>query len=338
MRQLPLYENPGFETECYHNLRLSILFSSQTTPPWFLSRFTNLTLLSNDSQFPVIRFEDHLSCYTEVLDERGPDHSATSRLLEYIASEIDKGQYILIFLNWKYIEVSQYFGLKNLIHEALVYGYDKSKDELYLAGFDVDGKKYGTFVLKSEELLEAYNQAADEHDRNRWLIPYGYPIASIALQEEKLSCWDFRNLYFAFDKGRNEYAFHSPRTFVLGSNVAAFLAYYFEEIATTVRVDPEEYVLWNINIHKLLIHNRVMIKRCEALHERLNHPLLDKAAALYRKRNIEILNVKLLSYRYQKHNDGSLLSEISNRFQRIYEQEKRGIPLLMEYLTILPAG
>ncbi|GAA4726383.1 hypothetical protein [Brevibacillus fulvus] len=333
--QLPVHPNPGFETECYHNFRLSIVLRNDQLLPWYYSHFANLVLIGKEpDDFPMINFAEHLEIYSEVLkEERIPD---TPDWTELIRSCLAQGEYVLIYFNWKHIKGSHYYQVRDLFHEALIYGYDDQKQAFQLLAFEVGGKIYGALEVSYEDCQREFVRLRreDMHSQ-KWFAYFGFPIARIRLKEQLPTSMDMRRLFFSLDRGRVKANPSSYEVYAMGYDLNLYLAHYFGQVITGERRLPtREFTRWNIMIHKMAHHKKLMMRRLEYLDPEGKQQIVSKIKDYYAFSSKALLKSRALSYQYQRTGDGDALKRLSEQFQYIYEQEKRATALLMEFLVL----
>ncbi|MFB0842416.1 hypothetical protein [Paenibacillus oleatilyticus] len=338
-KRLPVVPNPGFETECYHNLRLSIVMTEPRLMPWCLSHFVNLIVQSKRAgQFPLIRFEEHLELYGGLLVEE-PLAVKPGGYVSAIREAIDEGSYVLVYLDWKRIPQSHFFAVREMVHDALVYGYDDESGTLDILAFETNGRAYGSVCLPYETCEAELAHVAERHaDTHIWFAYYGFPLTAVRLHRSPSlpSGFDYRSLYFALERGRVRAPGLSQDAFASGYFVYDYMAGLFHQMAGgDVSLDPREFGFWNINVHKMMQRHKWMLKRIDALERAAGSPLLGKSKRLYENAKQRLMSIRADSLKAQKTGDARLLASIGDHFQAMYEQEKRAVPLLMEYLVRL---
>ncbi|WP_338043926.1 hypothetical protein [Paenibacillus lutrae] len=334
MNHLPVVEAPGFETECYHNIRLSIVQAHRELMPWYYSHFMNLTLkTAGEDLFPVIRFEEHLEVYSDIIEETPlPD---CEDWVEQVRNCIDKGRYLVVYFNWRHIPTSRYFKKQDIYHEALVYGYDDSRQTLQFVAFDVEDKGYGSsevpYSLFNDEMKRLV--AEDMHSQ-RWFAFYGFPASVISLRDSQRTRPDTRSMYFALDRGRVRASRTEKDTFAAGYYVNEYLAGYFRQLAEGRPLQVKEFVYWNIIVHKMILHKSLMLQRIDYMRGSSGSKQLELLKALYVKVKTEMDRVKWTSIKYQRTKASVYLHQLADHFHTLYELEKRAAAMMMEFLTL----
>ncbi|SDN48729.1 hypothetical protein SAMN04488137_4654 [Fictibacillus solisalsi] len=335
-KSLPIHKNPGLSTECYHNCRLSIVKSQERLWPWIHSHFTNLKILiENPLQFPMVRLEEHLEIYSELLIEQRLIKS--SSWVESIKNSINSDQYILVFLNWRHIRGSTYFnGTKDMIHEALLYGFNEDEKMFLGLGFDVNGKTFGEFKLPFNECHKHIENIIQNHlHHKRWFAHYGFPISSLQLNPHYNPRLDTTTLFFALDRSKAISKDVSAKgAFANGFYVYYFLFLYFQKLGQAFFLPESEYALWNINIYKMIQHKKLSIDMMKFMsREYPNHTVLKRLIDFQCNTKKELLKLRSLSLKYQTMQQGKIIQEISQGFSRIYEIEKRINAMFKDYLV-----
>ncbi|CAM4434593.1 hypothetical protein [Paenibacillus tarimensis] len=328
---LPVEVNPGFEVECYHNFRLSIILSSPELRPWFYSRFVNLTLQSYEGEpFPIIRFEDHLDVYSGVLDE-SPCMSAEDDVVNNIKAFLKSGRYMILYLNWKHVPSSSFYGGQDMIHEALVYGYDDRSRELQMLAFEAGGRGYGRIALSYSKCRELFGRLREENwEKHRWFAYYGFPSSSVKVAEAYPG-FDSRSLYFALE--RSKAAAGSNQMKATGAAVNRLMADYFRDRQADGGMNEEACQVWDTMSGKTILHKKLMLQRLAYLQRGGDGKRLWPAMELYRKSYQEALHMNWASRRYRKRPDPKDLKTIADGYDSLYTMEKRANLLIMEFLV-----
>ncbi|MFC5407343.1 hypothetical protein [Cohnella soli] len=333
--QLPVERSPGFISECYHNIRLSIVQSEGDWFPWFYSHFDTLLYHFDGENFPIIQFEDHLNIYRSILRETPLDeqHHSVDRLIQCLHA----GSYILVFLNWRYVEEFNRFGVQeDAVHETLIYGCDKENKCFLALAFETNGHRYGPFTISfaklTEELTRLLNHAKNE---TRWLHHYGYPISSIVPDRQFLSAFalDTRKLFFSLNRRRIPVDSETSKTAPLSYGHHIFLGFanYFNTVNDISKHDHET---WNIMIHKIMLCNKMTLNRVaymEGTRTGSDPSLSRLILKLAESERALLLAIRSLSLKYQSKPEKGLLKEVSERFMKIYELEKKSLPLLLQF-------
>lgn len=336
VKQLPVHMNPGLETECYHNFRLSIIMSDPDRLPWCYSRFVNLQIQSKEKmQCPFVRFEEHLDIYSGLLLEEPIDIHHKDWMTS-IREAINQDQYVIIYLNWKHIRGSNFYNGSDLVHDAIIYGYNDEERMLDLLAFEVLGKSYGTIRIPYDICETEFAHVIEAHlHANKWFAYYGFPLSTIRINRCAEVSQDLRCLYFALERGKVRPQGREDDVFANGYYVNEHMAAFFLQLSADRNVDAREYGLWNIVVLKMLQHKKWMLKRLAFMmhaHSGRDDRLLKKSLSLFEKAKLRLMQVRMDALKYQKTSEVHYLEQLSGHFQYIFEQEKRAVPLMMEYL------
>lgn len=338
-KKLPVHISPGFETECYHNVRLSILFSHANLRTWILSHFVNLVIQSSISdRFPMVRFEEHLDVYHDILEEKPLNPSKS--IITSVCQSIESGSWVLLFLNWRNLDCSDHFGSsEDLIHECLIYGYDDERSEFDILAFDVNGQSYGRAKLSYEECEREFSLIYKEKNlTHQWFAYYGFPAVSIRLKKTADVEMDNKKIFFALDRGKIPSTIKDGNInwFAAGGYVSEALGNYILQVSNGRPLPSEEYPLWNISNYKLILHNKLMIEKIDSLLNKSDpskHKVLDRIKKFYLRRRNLLLKVTAYTKKFQQNGQKPLLLEISKTYKNVFECEKRANPIFMEYLV-----
>lgn len=334
---LDVNRSPGFEIECYHNVRLSIILKSKDNFPWFHGNFVNLQVKAPiNNEFPIVQFEDHLNIYSEVLHEEKINFN--NDWVEQIKSCILNNEYVVLFLDWSKVPDSHYYqNRSNVIHEALVYGYDDETKRFLLLGFEIKGQKYGSFTISYEDLVKHIEDVIKYTKVNqKWYAYFGYPVSRIKENKNQNINFNIRNLYFSLNRSKSNSLPDLENGIAMGNFVPLFFGHYFKSLSNSFALSENEYEVWNIMLYKILLHNKLMRERLVFLQSIYGQdPLLDRVIDFYARSRKELILIISESNKFIKLKEKQLLRSISERFMKCHEYEKRAFPLLMEYLVQL---
>ncbi|WP_128895452.1 hypothetical protein [Longirhabdus pacifica] len=334
-KQLPIHTNPGLATECYHNFRLSILMTNPQFAPWYYNHFVNLQLQSKDHlSIPFVGFEEHLDIYTHVLEEETIDIRAYSptQLVSLIKEALHQQQYIVIYLNWKHIASSNFYKGNDLIHDAIIYGYDDNSETFDVIAFEVNGKAYDTVPISYAQCEQQLLDMKNHHlTSEKWFAFYGFPLSTIKVQAPYLS-HPMSNLFFSLERGNMQAGKGTKAMLANGPYVNQYLSHFFSSLMESGEIDEREHGLWNITVVKMIQHKTWMLRRIEWLKEVADLPILQQVEKKYERAKRALAQIRAHSFKYQKTLDKQYFISISQQFQTVFEQERRAVPLLMEYL------
>ena len=337
VKKLPIINNPGLSTECYHNCRLSILFAHTQFHSWIRSHFINLKVqYENPDQFPMVRMEEHLDIYSEILSEELIQKKKS--WIESFISNLEEEKYILVFLNWRLVPSSKYFMKEDIIHEAIIYGYNDKKKIFSGMGFDVNGKTFGEFEIPFSELDTLVENTIEHHlYKEKWFTFYGFPAVSLHINYYPDKVVDRTKLFFALDRSTQfDDNVLKKGSFANGHYVYLYLFNYFREIMTSqYRLSPKEYGLWNIIQYKLLQHKKLNIATAQQLlHEnRSDCGDIIKILNLYDDSKRELTNLRRLSLKYQQQSQKQIIDALCQGYYKVYEIEKRIHALFKNWLV-----
>lgn len=329
--QLPVNENVGFVTECYHNCRLSILLADKQFYGWYYSHFINLLYkFTPKDNFPLLQFEDHVQIYSEVLNEE-PVVSNSNISLQ-IKNGIRHGEYFLMYLNWKNIKDSNYFGLRDMIHEGLIFGFDDNIQSFNVLAFEVNGRRFSRINIPYDQCEKEYYEILRKKviQDNKWFSFYGFPLMKIKLKIGEIPRIDKTKIFFSLDRWRLHTELKEYFGVVAGNHVHKYLGNFFKRKET---INNEYYQFWNIMIYKIIYHKLIMIERIKFINKKENNSFYNKIIQLYEKSYKHIKAIRKESMKYQRVQQEDVLLEISKLFYNIYDLENRSISLLMDILV-----
>jgi len=336
---LPVHADPGLSTECYHQLRLSVLLSSPSARPWMYSHFVNLHAeYSKSEYFPTLTFEDHLDIYKTALQE-----DSLPVLLEsdvdwhnQIKACLQQGDYVLIYLNWRHIPSSSFYNKQSVLHEAVIFGYDDVAGCFHALGYEVGGSMYGTTQIPYQTLREVFRRhLAEDAFRQKWYVYYGFPLARLRIKHEFLSQLDYRRLYLTYDRGKVFSEGEGNSLYALGYPVLKAMASYFSQVLSGRSLPKEEFPYWNTMVTKLIQHSRIAQARWRFLGGLYSDKNLERILHYYQLSYRGLLGIRIASLKYQRTGDQQHLTAIHRQFVGNFEQEFRAASLVSEYLIQL---
>jgi len=330
--RLPVMDAPGLETECYHNCRLSAVLADPDMTPWFLSHFVNLKLqTSTEGTFPIIRFEEHVDIYSDVQEET-PLRGKPTELVRLIRESLTRHEYVLVFMNWSHFQASKYFGHQDRIHESLIYGFDDCKEVFYALAFDVEGKTYGATEIAYSQCARELSAIFEQHMKSqKWFAFYGFPLVTIANKQHDNKKMDTKKLFFALDRARMKGFSENGESFAMGYFVYEYLSYYFSKAKLSML--EKEYPIWNIMVYKLIQHNKINLLRMAYMRSIWENSELNRLFIMYDNSRKLLRTIRSLSLKYQRCLDPVDLQEIAGLFHSLYEQEKRALPIFLDFLA-----
>lgn len=328
---LPVHLSVGLETECYHQIRLSAVLANHSLYPWFLSRFTTLTLWTDSElKFPMIRFEDHLEIYDEILNEQNIIHS--SDIILSIRKTILEGAYVLIYLDYSQIPDSKYYMRESTIHEMLIYGFDDKNEQFDALAFEIHGKSFGTIRLSYEMCDTQYKHTLKKRQEMKWFAYYGFPLAKIKIKSISTSI-NYRTIFFSLDKGRNGMNNPSYGSFAKGYAIHESLALFYENLMKkNIVLGSKEYMLWNMSYYKLLAHNLIFQKRLDYMRNDFSKSELNRVFRMFTEVKDKLIAARAMSIKYRRYLKEEYLKGLIDTHRDIYTLELKAISMLMEML------
>ncbi|SDZ37880.1 hypothetical protein [Bacillus sp. 166amftsu] len=341
MKSLNVNQNPGFELECYHNVRLSILDNNEDFINWFHSHFVNLVLYkSNKEIVPYIRFENHIDIYSEVLSEEPV--KKVGNWVDSIKKCIDHNNYVIAFLNWSNILQSRYYKEdKDMVHECLIFGYCDKNQEFEILAFDVNGLPYTKVSIPFSILSKELDHIIDFHLRKqKWFTYYGFPVSKIIKKPFNFNSLNKQKLFFGMDRHRYISSYNNNSEFAGGCSINLYLSELFQKICDESEhhkrndfFKQSEY--WKIMNLKLILHKNIMISRIKLLKNQSFSYELIKIEEYFVKCLQELKIILALSKKFTKTMDLNYLQNISSRFNKVYEHEFRATYQMLDYLVKL---
>ncbi|MGM1049382.1 MAG: hypothetical protein ACQEXX_25045 [Bacillota bacterium] len=331
--RLPVHSNPSFLTECYHNFRLSVVLADPHCEKWLHSRFNNLLLYEETpDSLPMIRYEDHINVYYGVLEEKSLIKDSERTWLETIVRKIDRGWYVLLFVDWSRITISNHYGSNNsMVHELLIYGYDNNAGTFDILAFDILGETYGHGKIPYTECLSEFEHVLKLIGEKQWFAYYGFPAAQIRPIHDRQP-QDYSSLFFSLERAHFNEKSNSISGFGIGATVNKNLAAYFNNEPDITVFD---FTFWEIMSSKLIHHKQIMIDKVEYLIKHYSNPSLPRILDYYKRLQSQLITIKAYSTVWYKTGNSVILKKIGDLFQKMYVTEKRVISLFMEVLITI---
>lgn len=179
-KQLFLAESPvgGYMMYSYH---LAVTFSHIAAWPWFYTNYVQLqcdpeqlelTDLLDFSTMPKgeVHFTEGTSLYNPWLSDSEQIDEETFRsghISAYVINKIDNNSYVETFVDEFYISSFFNGGVSHFGHRLLVFGYDESRCEFDIIGFDKNSQ-YRKLKCSFDELDLAFREASPQRqDRTK---------------------------------------------------------------------------------------------------------------------------------------------------------------------------
>ena len=272
--ELPLVQSPiiGYQ---HHVYPLSILLNYNECLPWFYSNYIQLEAnLTAGSAFNFVYSwynRNPWFCHEMLFLDTLTNNNIN--VLEFITNCIDLGKYVETSINHFYIPDSNFYKQKALIHDILIYGYDRSKKVIYTYGY------LNNELKKSELTYDDFLQAFMNSGQNLHInllkktndFSYAFDIQWVIDQIE-----DYvfsRNTYERFRMYRNP-----PCNSIFGLDTYKYLIDYLEALNLK---KTDIYDIRHLQI--LYEHKKCMVKRIQYMIEVNIRGNLDKYYKEYEK-------------------------------------------------------
>lgn len=332
--RLPVCSDPKFQTECYHNVRLSIVLRDLTNERWLANHFVNLMLHADSfDQLPEIRFEDHLDIYDGLLYE----HALYAEGREWskaIREALLHEKYVVVFLDWGKVPQSVYFKKQSMIHEALVYGFDDMTGVFELLAFEADGQSYGKIMLSYKEIDEHLTaMLASNPQRMRRFSFYGYPIVQIGVRSNYPVGVNLRQVYYAIERGRVGGAAGQSHGCATGCYVNRYLSEYFASMARKEIPILSDIGLWEIWLHKMILHKKLMSDRLEIIDQETATTTKQLVGTYWTGSFRTMLTIRALTRKFAKTKERDLLGLMAEHFAKAYGMERRAATIMLDHLN-----
>ncbi len=236
---------------------------------------------------------------------------------DYIEREIDNDYCIEACLDRYYFEFSEVYKTKHHIHSSLIYGYDSTKKEVYIADFFKAGKYERKIVgyddmnssMNNDWLINLYKDESLEYEFNETLARRYF--------DDYLNARDSFDKFTFSNKGYNQ-------------DVVFGLGYYDYLITCLEEGHPNDFRMYHI----LCDHKKLMKYRLEYM-LKLNRYDSDKLKALQENNDRLITESKILTAYYLKYlykESDQKKAQLKDRIRSVKEEDEN---FVKEILMIL---
>lgn len=308
----------------------AILSAYEEAKPWIAENYIYISLLKPKVTNSIANFMGYIDGYTYTNDAR-PNEILVSNsidtfmlssrnLMDIIAHYLDDGYYIVLFVDEYYLPSCNMYKRQHMLHEQLLYGYDKSKKTILALGLDHSAlfsricHNYSDIVIAFDKGLTCTKHGNPEWaGRNRLiclkpaerLLQYTYSADVFVNKISHYITGDLteRELYAA------DWVY--PGHLYVGMS-------YFEYLLTDLIVDSDYYFR---NIHHLYEHKRMMVQSISYF-EKGNGNFNTKNSVLYKEKvlnPIYALRNRLLKYLVS--NKTVSMTDYTDEIKRIMEIE-----------------
>jgi len=311
---------------CYTILGTLFSIIEDKDMPWIYSNFTQI--MYHDG-WKMFIFEDQKNILDKcpfiqtefnILNEnQKKEHS----FIDTIIHTINEGNYIFLFLDWKYIFPN--FTKNSFSHSTLISGYNKNKNIFYLSD-NYDNGKFTTMEMDMESVEMAFYSAWNEAVKN---IKENDDIANCIFLKTIIAFKRNENVFTEFDrKGfaiQLESFINSETTYVYGEKDMTLYGYLsYNWIIDDLLKGRFEFGLKNYHFfyeHKYLMHKRLqyMVNK-QIISPSRNY--IERAAELCND-FLTIRNLHIKSQLTDKSRQQSIISDICKKIELSKEKEKR---------------
>lgn len=328
--QLALSE-PPIRGYLHHAYPLSIMAGHDDFIPWLHSNYIQLYCAKNyesvhGTHFNFYFYNDYhyyplLRCARidrEVVE-------SVSDILTFIIQSINKGYYLIVYINEYYIPKRPAFGKFHNVHELLISGYDTVTRQFSVSSFA--DRKYMRYEITFDNLLEAYSKA---DYRSLW---YANDIQLLKIERE--TTYEF-NLPLVLNQ-LNGYL-HSTINYrpalmpVPEDQLACGLEVYRYLKNALISMSKQKMVTDVRPLHILWEHKKCMRERIRYL---LDRKMItnEELHTHYKAIESTIDNCRLMFLLYEKSRDQNVLAKIMKKLDEVSKAEKEVLKELLFELT-----
>ena len=342
MKKLPIVLENQFESECWTYYKTAIIETISEADLWFCTHMNYYVaddMLGRFGDFGEqygMEYYDSILKFNRVPVSETPPNFLKARLV----NEIDKGNYVIVFLDFGKI-----FHTEESVHETLVYGYNDS-------GFICPILRGGHFiesVISYQEFEDAYRKMHEKYLLNGWNLlckrNLFYGITSIT----PITNYQNDNILYGFiQKLRKELkgckinleklayisSENCTKTYYQGSSALLFFSEVFEN---HIKYDWNERKLYRITaaLKTAYEHRKLLLRNMEYIQKHIgatHDPSVCEAINSYREAITNFQRGYLLAYKYRYKRDNRILSCIGNLCLQQYELER---PILQLFEDLL---
>lgn len=299
----------------FGNLFSMIDLEDEAVWEWIYCNFIQIMTFPNGfttfkDHWMILRSCPYLQSFSYSID--AIDHIKYESIKELIIKSIDNGYYIIIPVNYYYIESSPFFKKQHFLHPIFVYGYDLEENTALISD-NIEEGKYIRTRFSLDDFDEAY-QNFDFRD--------GKDSLDIVIYKR------FKSRTYKFDINylRKELELYMNPYYI---NVLEVTALNLESVVWENHLMCSEEGLIDIRPfsifyeHKILMELRVkyLMEKCYIRNERLLHNILDLKDQYFAIRNIAL--------RFNMKPSQRLIYSLKENLRQAAEQEKHFMELLL---------
>lgn len=170
--------------ECWTAMKLAVALADGRFMPWYIENFIELvmdhhfvTMYHEFGSAKSLRLYDEPLIINEIYEE--------SDIIKRVINTINDDGYINLYYDRYYLEACDYYRKTHYTHDALVYGYDEEKKEIYFFDSEINPKAK-PMTIKFEALQEAFQSALKIVKENKemytWLNIISLPLNEVYLK------------------------------------------------------------------------------------------------------------------------------------------------------------
>lgn len=328
------------------NPYLGIILSSNMEG-WFMERYVNLFMIGS-----IIDYIDNVNYHGLIIEKRiySFDDIKVSCLSEIIANEIERGNYLNVWVDEFYIPYSFRYQKIHFVHPLLVYGYDWNTNILKSVFFD---------ILKGQTLVDlSFQDVCDSLScLNQFYYEGGSEKALIntitAFSPSPFLTSDFHinvftkqlSNYLCCESDAEYEWFTSCREGVFESKEKLYGIQIYDRIITYLQSPNLSFDLHFKAMHDFVIHKKVLLERFRYIQETFitstyYSDLIDSFSNIY----LALEKMRLLNIKNQIKKglfpaslclSSSYLCSLIETLKKCYKAEQDILPLLHNYLITL---
>lgn len=344
MKKLPLSYDNQLNGECWTFYKFSILNTAEIAKPWLATHiefYINENMCGGygdyDGEYYRMRY------YSDILSMQriSVSNTTSDKALDIIHGEIEKGRYIILYLNF-----NRFYNIEGIsLHELLIYGYDDEK-KIYHCPFLINGK-FKEVEVPYDLVQVAYDDARKLYIEDGWQLlvnrSYYFGITSLQIRD------DYRNDNWVADYiDKIDHELHGKRIIQVDvcskeqteriiytgnaclDGLSSFLKKTYEDSFLS------ETMSWRLlrTFKMMYDYRRIFISSIEWFIETINckNEALFKVLAEYEECANNVKNCYLMLYKYLLKKDFHLIECIIHTLEKLQLKERS---VLLNYRELI---
>ncbi len=323
-------KQPPITCYLHHAYQLTVSMSHKDFDSWFLSNYIQLEYVAEQD---ILNFFTYVICgncvYNPLINYRILDleyiFKTNIDIIEFVKKSIEAGYYIVTYIDEFYIPERNAYKKEHFKHELMIYGFDLSKKEFKLLGYN-NKNIYSTSSVSFSEFNNGYLNSVDQNNDvlllkakndNSWNPSYNFDIENV---KNLLS-----DYLYSENSSERLRSIGNPNKYIYGLSVYKYLIKCYEEIirSNNKQTDIRHFYL-------LYEHKKTMVARLKYLTEKgyLNNS--NNYISLFLELQKDAFNARNLIIKYDISGSKELINEVILCLKKMYETESKVIEDLLK--------